>query len=687
PLDSDPTEPKAPKDPAIYQANRYYPDSPVKVSRPMKMRGVDCVILGICPFQYNPVTKELIVYKDLRVRVDFIGGNGHFGDDRYRNRFFEPLLRGHLINYSILPKVDLYTPRQGEIEYAIIVPDDASHEAWAETIKAWRQQQGIVTEIYRLSQIGGNNATLIERFLDSLYAHHQLSAFLLLSDYQSSGFAYGITSPVWGGHCVSDNKYADTDGDSLPDMFHGRITSQNETHLSRMVGKMLSYERQPPTDPRFYNRPLLACCWETPRWFMITVEILKGYFVNELGKDPVHQHEIYFGSPYPGCPWSSNPNTYKLIDYFGPNGLGYIDSTNPHNSTYWDSGDAGGISREINTGVFLVQHRDHGAVTYWVHPYYHISHINGLTNDKFPFVFSINCLTGQYNNSSQCFTEAFHRHQQGALGLVAASASSYSFVNDTYIFGMYDAMFPAFMPDYPYYNQNQSLLDSLPNLRPAFGNVSGKYFLHQSDWPYMTDPWYWYVTYHLFHHHGDPFITLFSEVPESLTVSHANQIEEGDTIFTVTANLYSTISLTVDNQIIGRAMGTGAPVDIRIQPQTAGDTVLVTVTLYNHYRYMKEVPVVTSGIAEESKPVLESRIWLDQNIVQGNLVINYILANKTKVKIILFDATGRRVDDYEAVLTGKGGVSFSTNRFASGVYFVRIERGNRVQTHQVILVR
>ena len=49
-------------------------------------------MLGITPFQYNPVTKELIVYRDIKVEVEFIGGNGHFGADSFRSRWWDPIL-------------------------------------------------------------------------------------------------------------------------------------------------------------------------------------------------------------------------------------------------------------------------------------------------------------------------------------------------------------------------------------------------------------------------------------------------------------------------------------------------------------------------------------------------------------------------------------------------------------------
>ena len=91
-LDTDDSPPVYEKDASIYQVDSYYPDTPVKVSSPTDIRGVDAVILGITPFQYNPVTKELLVYRDIKIKVDFIGGNGHFGEDRLRSRYWEPIL-------------------------------------------------------------------------------------------------------------------------------------------------------------------------------------------------------------------------------------------------------------------------------------------------------------------------------------------------------------------------------------------------------------------------------------------------------------------------------------------------------------------------------------------------------------------------------------------------------------------
>ena len=574
------------KNPDIYNSNTNYPAEPVVISEISQMRGIDVVILGITPFQYNPVSRDLTVYKDIRVRVNFTGGGSQFGEDRLRSRLWEPVLEQQLLNYSSLPEVDfnlINLADEDNVEYIIIVPDEPEFIAWADTIKSWRNQQGIITGITTLSEIGGNDAGLIESYIDNAYHTWEIppAAVLILSDYQGTGDHYGITAPVASG-VISDNKYADIDGDNLPDLIIGRICAQTEEHLATMIGKMLSYEREPYTDPDFYNQPLIAGGWQSDRWFILCTEIIYGYMFNELDKRPVRQ---YSGTTNPPTNWSTNGNTYMVVDYFGPRGLQYIPDS-PSYLTNW-SGSAAGVNAAINSGAFIVQHRDHGSPTSWGDPSYSVTNVNQLTNTMYPYVFSINCSSGKYNNSSPCLAEAFHRSQYGAIGVNAASGTSYSFVNDTYVWGMYDSMFPDFDPGYP-----ETGGDPVggENLRPGVASVNGKYFLEASNWPYNQGSKT--ITYHLFHHHGDALMTLYSEVPQELTVSHADELVGGVEDFTVTADEGAMIGLSAGGEWIGAAEGTGAPVNIEIIPQVPGSMMKVTVTKFNYYRYMMDVNVM-----------------------------------------------------------------------------------------------
>jgi hypothetical protein len=617
PLEGDDSPVAYVKDATIYESDESYPAEPFMLSAPLKIRGVDAVIVGITPFQYHPLSKELVVYTDVRIRVHFEGGNGRFGQDRYRSRHWEPVLRAHLLNYESLPEVDFggrgatkdTDHKDIGCEYVIIVPDDPDFIAWADSIKHWRTLQGISTEVFTLTQTGPSTAQ-IESFIDNAYTTWDIppAAVLLLSDYPSSGKTYGIGSPVWDNYCVSDNIYSDVDGDDLPEINFARITAQDAADLEQMITKFLDYERSPYTDAGFYDHPVVAGGWQTERWFIICSEIIYGFLADVLGKDPVREYAIYSGTP--GSIWSTNVNTYMLVDYFGPGGLGYIPA-DPSHLTDW-GGNATRLNNDINSGCFIVQHRDHGGVDGWGEPSYHNSDLAGLSNTMLPFVFSINCLTGKYNSSSECFVERFHRMQHGALGLIGASETSYSFVNDTYVFGIYDCLWPQFDPGYPVTAKNFGP----ENLRPGFAQASGKYYLQASSWPYNPD--YKEVTYHLFHTHGDAFTTLYSEVPQSLTVTHPSALLIGVDFFPVTADEGAVIALTVDGEIVGTADGTGGVVNVPIVAQTTPGTLLVTVTKYNHYRYSQEVEI----IPPEGPYVIYDSHDIDDDSGNANGVVN-----------------------------------------------------------------
>ncbi|MEO0260629.1 MAG: C25 family cysteine peptidase [candidate division WOR-3 bacterium] len=598
PLENDNSPLRYEKDMSIYSKDAYYPETPVLLSEPMKIRELDVVILNITPFQYNPVKKELVVYKKLRVKVDFIGGNGQFGDDAYRSRFWEPLLWGHIINYATLPKIDFSDPsryRGTGYEYIIITRDDPVFKAWADSIKRWRTLEGIKTGVFTVTQIGGNTVQAIETFIDTAYQNWQVKpiAFLIVGDYPNPIPAVR-PHPYEGTYCT-DNVYAAIGTtDFLPDLYSARIFADSESHLQLMINKILEYEKTPPMDFNFYNEPLIACGWQTERWFQLCTEIIRRFLISVKNKSPKRAYKIYSGTPIVGGPWSTAANTNLIVDYFGPYGVEYIPETNDKDANWWNSGNVDSINIRINSGAFIVHHRDHGSEYGWGEPAYNILNLSGLNNDKYPLVFSINCLTGKYNHTSQCFLEAFLRYPKRAVGANGATQVSYSFVNDTYIWGYFDAFYPEFMPDYP-------ILDGIPseppyrNSRPSFAITYGKYFLHVSNWP--STPEVKEVTYGLFHFFGDAFQYMYTEVPKNLNVNHAYYLLPGATQFEINAEDSSWISLTKKDQngeivIIGVGEGTGYPITINIEPQFPPETIIVTVTKHNCLRYVAYVPVV-----------------------------------------------------------------------------------------------
>jgi hypothetical protein len=605
PLDTDQGPLVYEKNMSIYSMDAFYPAEPVLLSKPGKIRGMDVVMLSITPFQYNPVRKELIVTEDVQVEVTFSGGKGHFGEDRLRSRWFDPILSDVLLNRASLPEIDYDKVIPGcktpDYEYLIICPDEVHFISWANVIRDFRLEQGINTGVRTTTETGGNTVEAIENYLYKAYTGWEIPpvAILLLGDYGTSGNT--IVSPIYNSYCVSDNMYADVDNDHLPDMIIARMTAQNSTHLQTMVTKFINYETSPPSDTAFYDHPITALGWQTDRWFQICSETVGGFWKNVLKKFPVRINAICSGTP--GTLWSTAANTSIVVDYFGPNGLGYIPES-PATLGGWTGGTASMVNNAINTGSFMLLHRDHGGPEGWGEPAYNLSSIDGLTNNhgnKLPWIFSINCMTGMFDYGSEVFAEKFHRYRYqglnaGALGVTAASQASYSFVNDAYVWGMMDYLWPDFMPASGSNQESRGVL-------PAFGSAAGKYFLSASSWP--NNPGSKEVTYHLFHSHGDAFCTVYSEMPQPLTVVHDTSLYAGATSFAVVADEGAFIALTANGSLLATATGTGLPVDISIPAQAAGTIIKVVITKQNFFRYAAPVSVLSSSFPVDLKVMLE----------------------------------------------------------------------------------
>ena len=599
PLDDDNTPMKYYRNEQVYSTDAFFPANPIITSEPTKIRDVDVVILSVTPFQYNPVSKELVVTRQLNLDVSFEGGDGTFGGDpRYRSTAWEHIIRDMVINEDALPPFDYQrfikeAVERGDngCEYLIITPDNEEFVQLADTIKAFRTQQGILTDVVTVTECGGNTDTEIRDYIINAYTTWDIppSAVLILGDHNADG-TQGVVSHTMYNHpggngynpYISDNGYADTGYDHIPNVVVGRITGRNYEEMYHIINKDLQYECYPPTNPRFYDKPITAMGYQRERWFQLCSEVVNGFFENELGKHPIRVNAIYEGTP--GSQWSTAEYTNSVVNYFGPNGTGYIPQTMSH-LTEWD-GNWRDINNAINSGAFLIQHRDHGAEELWGEPRYNINNINALANQDLTFVMSNNCLTGKFNFGGvdgTCFAEAFHRHQHGALGLIAATQVSYSFLNDVYVWGVYDNMWPEFMPTYGTSHPTAFVL-------PAYGNVAGKYFLQQSSWISWEDGRE--ITYDLFHHHGDVYMNLYTEMPQTLDITMLPVITEGDTQYEITATEGATICITSNGEIIALATATGLPQTLDVTPQSVGNELILTITKQNYFRYSHKINVM-----------------------------------------------------------------------------------------------
>ena len=590
------------KDPKVYASNNMYPAEVYCVANPQQLRGLDVIHLGLSPFQINPVTRELAIHREMDIDIRFEGGNGHFGDDRLRSPYWDPILKNNILNYECLEPIDFDARRQEwsrdvltGCEYLIITPDnDAFFEAGQE-LANYRTKQGILSKAMRVTETGATDHISLRQWFRDIYANWDIppAAICIIgesgTDLQQYVPGYRTLHPK-DDVITSDNPYADVNDDFLPDICFSRILAQNESELPLFIGKLMEYEyTNVVNDLYYYNHPLTAAGWQDSKWFQITIATISGY-LTQHGKTPERINEVYSGGV--GSAWSTAPGTAAIVDYFGPDGVGYIPAT-PAELGGWTGGTAEQVIRAINRGAYIIQHRDHGWNTKWYQPEIYTTDFGSINNvNKLTFLISVNCRTGMYDNSTTCFIESLLRmtrngENAGIMGAIGPVAQTYSYANDIFLWGVWDLFDPSFLPEYgPFAAHSDTWM-------PSFACVSGKYFLETHVFP-STDQNMCNTTYNTFHTFGDSFMRVFTDMPQSIVTTHDEYIQCFSP-FHITAPEGSQIALSSyygrQWHILATTTGTGEEQEITILENIPIEGVHLTITGENLIRWEEDIPL------------------------------------------------------------------------------------------------
>ena len=481
----------------FYSSNEYYPSSVVDVNPIMVMRGCRMTMISVFPFVYNPVTKELKVYNNIEISIDFIGGTGEFIPERLRSIYFQPIFDAFLLNANSVERATLNNLRVGALssderaDLLIVVYDEFYEEILP--LAEWRHSIGIETKVVKWSEIG-TTAEDLRNYVNNSYYNWELPpSFLLIvgdADHVPVNYIYTHPYPYPPSKTGTDHWYVAFEGnDYLPEIHEGRISVDNEFELITVVEKILSYSISPYMEEDWFNNVLLASKEESGRYFIWGSETIYNY-LSPLGYNVIRQ---YSGGTPPG-------STQGVID-------------------------------AINNGVSIANHRDHGGETEWCSPKFTTTNIiNDLDNGaKYPVMFSINCLSGYFDAETsgggpECLAEIALRN--GFVAVIASSRVSWSGYNDELCRGFYDGMFPDFDPNYPTsssttpYNTGVFMTSQVMNY--------GKFWMYDkyiipggcSPYPYKPSHEISRAEFEMFHVHGDPTMQIRTAFPQTPTVDH-----------------------------------------------------------------------------------------------------------------------------------------------------------------------
>ena len=640
--------PKLFKNKDVFSKDANFPEENAVVAQITQIRGLDVALLSVTPFRYNPVRKTLEVIYDMDIEVRFEGGNGQFGEARYRNPDWDGILRDLVINSDMLPEAHYLDRLNAAIEngeegceYLIIALDADSILAWADTLKNFRTRQGILTKVVTTTECGGNDPDIIKSYIKNAYDNWAIppAALMIFGAFQDTMYyeeeyvAKGVGIPAfylffkdydYGGGLIqsfnyySDNPYADMNDDSIPDMAISRMSGITAKDCKVQIEKLIRYETNPPTDAHYYDRPIITSGFEDNKWFMISSQSVNGFFTNKLEKHPYNFYMWYDGGFDPTPPdsiWSSAYNTDAVVDYFGPDGQNYFPRYLCELDNWRDRNKNDYLVNALNGGSFFTFYRDHSSYDEWCCPYFYYSEVETLRNTVPSFLLSVGCDTGcfveyvyYYQGAFYPFYESnlissFCKAEIGALGGIGAVSVTRSIFNDILAWGVIDNFWHNFMPDKGTMTQPQFT-------RPAYALVAGKLFLNEH--AFMPNWWQNYIfdTENVFHYLGETYLSLCTEVPQPIAMNaspfHSNDQWE----YSFSAEAGATVCFSKDNEIIQVLHGTGHSQSILLPEMAVGEQFTITATMQNHIRFEQDVTVIS---ANQSYVFVREAIFNDED--------------------------------------------------------------------------
>ncbi len=626
----------------VYSQNALYPSQIITIENDDIMRGHRLATIEIVPIQYNPKTQTIRLYKNLKFQITFTNGD-MIKTEALINQDYSPLyedfMAQRVLNHDLfasLTKDILPLP----IHYLIITHNNFQDQV--ANLAYWLKKKGFEVKVANQDSINPWSTTNIEIFINT--QSPAPTYLLLVGDVNGSYMPAPIGASSYK---VTDLYYAETNGSGyLPDMFYGRLSCENTTHITTIIDKILKYETG--------NLPA--------GWFK------KDAFL--AGNDNY---------------WvSEGTHNYCTSSFMDPNGYTtYKLYEQTYGATTVD------VATNVNDGRILTTMSGHGSDDGWYDgPQFTVANVNALTNgDKLTIATGHCCLANNFGYGSTCAGEAWIRKQNGgAVGYYGSCPSTYWDEDDWLQREWYEAIYADSIYEHGRFTQD-GMYD---------GVYMGATGMKQ----------YYYEAYHVL---GDPSLDLWTDSPDSMVVSHDSLASPGDFTVTVTDNMSPTpiqdalVCAWIPNQnpqmqVAGYTDASGQ-VTLSIAPTNPSDTMYITATKHNRVPYQGYAIVTDLGVnddfSEDNSSLHSISLKVNPNPFKNSLNIDYQLEHKTPVQIKIFDRSGRLVKSFDNLTNGQ----FSSNQIiwhgdddfgrkvSTGIYFIRLDTQNQNRIEKAILLK
>ena len=537
-----------------YNQDAFFPANNVGLYEPYIIRDFRGQNMVVYPFAYNPVTKTLRVYYDMTIEMYKVDDNGeNVMEARKSNTFkmdadFKSMYQRHFINYEA--SMAKYSPVDEEGDLLIICHDNFI-SAMTDFVN-WKKTRGVNTTIVGTSTVGSTSSAIKTYIQNQYNANNNLTHVLLVGDVaQIPGYSYSGGGSSYSG--LGDNAYGQIVGNDIyNDVFIGRFSAGNTTHVATQVQKVLTYERDLTT----------SATWCQNGLGVSTTAGSGGHF-----SEDDYQHIENLRTDLLNYGYSTVYQDYKNVS-------GYPSSTTTT------------ISNHINSGVGIINYCNHGSQTEWQSHYYNNGHVNALTNNNMlPFIFSVACLNGQYDYSSDCFAETWMRATNNSTGVpTGAVGTLMSYISQPWIPPMWaqDEFVDILIESYS------------NNIKHTWGGaaINGLFAIFDN---YSTSTTSAVGTYQAWILYGDPTLMLRTKTPQAMTVTHPGSINLAATTYTVNVTNGNGALATItdaNHNILGSATVSNGSANITLTAPGQIQDLTLCVFGYNKVTYLGNISVV-----------------------------------------------------------------------------------------------
>lgn len=614
----------------VYSQNAFYPSAGVLSYEPFVFRSTRGMTIQVAPYQYNPVTQVLRVYNQITVEINY--NISEVGVNELAQSWNDPVSM-HFSNNLFLNKHALrYTVKDEEGEMLIITHPDFEEEIIH--FANWKNQKGIKTTVVNTNETGTSTAD-IKSYISTFFNSNPNTLYLVLvGDHQQiPAYSYGNS---WGEELWSDSYYGQLIGsDYYPELFVGRISGENTTHIRTQVTRTLEYEKSP----------------QGGNWMEKAAGIgsNEGAGYGNLGlADWDHLRQM----------------RAKLMDYgytevfeFYEGSQGGADA--PGNPT------VGMLQDAFNAGLGLWNYTGHGWENGMSTCNYTGADANNASNyGMYPLVISVACNNGTFTNGT-CVGEDFLRANAGGL------KGSIGFAGSTILMSWAPPM-------QTQWEMTNILTEQDPtNIKHTVGGLfyNGQISM-LANYPGASG----HEVVQTWAYFGDPSTLFRHKQTMPLAISHQSQIADGATSIVVSSAIEDArIAVSQNNVLLGYGHILDGTVNISFDALITNDPLIITATKQNHVA-TQQVVQVGNGPLNLTDEFINVSVY--PNPASETIFFEATMASNVEFQI--FSTSGQLLGSEK--IEGSAW-SYSISALPQGMYFVRVFHDGGVQTIPIQVLR